>query len=67
MASRLQSQAFGLRFIHSIHDTNNYDRLKRWTWVIMVQTTSIHMCNAMQFTWTDLKIGSIGYYNMGRR
>ena len=32
MASRLQSQAFGLWFIHSIHGSNNYDRLKCWTW-----------------------------------
>ena len=26
--SRVQSQAFGLEFIHSIQDSNNYDRLK---------------------------------------
>ena len=65
--SRVQSQAFGLKFIHSIQGSNNYDGFKRWTWVIMVQTTSIQMCNAMQFTWTDLKIGFIGHYNMGRR
>ena len=35
--------------------------------LIMVQTTAKHMHNAMQFTWTDLKIGSMGHYNMGRR
>ena len=35
--------------------------------LIMVQTTAKHMHNAMQFTWTDLKVGSMGHYNMGRR
>ena len=35
--------------------------------LIMVQTTSIHMYNVMQFTWTNLKVGSMGHYNMGRR
>ena len=30
--SRVQSQAFGLEFIHSIQGSNNYDGLKRWTW-----------------------------------
>ena len=33
--------------------------------LIMVQTTTKHMHNAMQFTWIDLKVGSIGFYNMG--
>ncbi len=33
----------------------------------MVQTTAKHMHNAMQFTWTDLKVGSMGHYNMGKR
>ena len=59
--SRVQSQAFGLEFIHSIQGSNNYDGL------IMVQTTAKHMHNVMQFTWTDLKVGSMGHYNMGRR
>ena len=59
--SRVQSQAFGLEFIHSIQGSNNYDGL------IMVQTTAKHMHNAMQFTWTDLKESSMGHYNMGRR
>ena len=40
---RVQSQAFELEFIHNIQGSNNYDGLKRWTWVIIVQTTSIHM------------------------
>ena len=62
--SRVQSQAFGLEFIHSIQGSNNH---KRWTWVNMVQTTAKQMRNAMQFTWTDLKIGSMGHYNIGRR
>ena len=35
--------------------------------LIMVQTTAKHKHNAMQFTWNDLKVGSIGPYNMGRR
>ena len=35
--------------------------------LIMVQTTAKHMHNAMQLTWTDLKVGSMGHYNMGRR
>ena len=30
--SRIQSQTFGLEFIHSIQGSNNYDGLKRWTW-----------------------------------
>ena len=30
--SRVQSQAFGLEFIYSIQGSNNYDRLKHWTW-----------------------------------
>ena len=65
--SRVQSQAFGLEFIHSIQGSNNYDGLKRWTWVIMVQTTAKQIHNEMQFTWTGLKVGSMGHYNMGRR
>ena len=65
--SRVQSQAFGLEFIHSIQGSNNYDGLKRWTWVIMVQTMAKQIHNEMQFTWTDLKVGSMGHYNMGRR
>ena len=35
--------------------------------LIMVQTMAKHMHNAMQFTWTNLKVGSMGHYNMGRR
>ena len=35
--------------------------------IIMVQTTAKHMHNAMQLTWTDLKVSSMGHYNMGRR
>ena len=35
--------------------------------LIIVQTTAKHMHNAMQFTWTDLKVGFMGHYNMGRR
>ena len=35
--------------------------------LIMVQTTAKHMHNATQLTWTDLKVGSMGHYNMGRR
>ena len=46
---------------------NNYDGLKHWTWVIMVQTTAKQMHNEMQFTWIKLKVGSMGHYNMGRR
>ena len=65
--SRVQSYAFGLEFIHSIQGSNNHDGLKRWTWVIMVQTTAKQMHNAMQFTWTNLRVGSMGHYNMGRR
>ena len=33
----------------------------------MVQTMAKQMRNEMQFTWTDLKIGFMGHYNMGRR
>ena len=33
----------------------------------MVQTTAKQMRNEMQFTWTDLKVGSMSHYNMGRR
>ena len=65
--SRVQSHAFGFEFIHNIQGSNNHNGLKHWTWVIMVQTTAKHMHNAMQFTWTDLKVGSMGHYNMGRR
>ena len=35
--------------------------------LIMVQTMAKHMRNEMQFTWTNLKVGSMGHYNMGRR
>ena len=35
--------------------------------LIMVQTMAKHMHNAMQLTWTVLKIGSMSHYNMGRR
>ena len=35
--------------------------------LIMVQTTTKHMRNEMQFTWTNLKVGSMGHYNIGRR
>ena len=35
--------------------------------LIVVQTTTTPTHNAMQFTWTDLKVGSMGHYNMGRR
>ena len=35
--------------------------------LIMVQTTAKHMHNAMRFTWTDLKVGFMGHYNIGRR
>ena len=35
--------------------------------LIVVQTTAKHMHNAMQFTSTDLRVGSMGFYNMGRR
>ena len=35
--------------------------------LIMVQTTAKLKHNAMQFTWTDLKVGSVGCYYMGRR
>ena len=35
--------------------------------LIMVQTMAKHMYNAMQFRWTDLKVGSMGHYNMSRR
>ena len=65
--SRVQSQAFGFEFIHNIQGSNNHDELKHWTWVIMVQTTAKQMRNEMQFIWTDLKVGSMGHYNMGRR
>ena len=66
--SRVQSQAFGLEFIHSIQGSNNYDGPKRWTWASHdSKTMAKHMHNAMQFIWTDLKIGSMGHYNMGRR
>ena len=33
----------------------------------MVQTTAKQMRNEMSFTWTDLEVGSMGHYNMGRR
>ena len=33
----------------------------------MVQTMAKQMRNEMQFTWTDLKVGAMGHYNMGRR
>ena len=65
--SRVRWQAIGLQFIHSIQGSNNHDGHKRWTWVIMVQTTAKQMRNEMQFTWTDLKVGSMGHYNMDRR
>ena len=35
--------------------------------LIMVQTTAKHMHNAMKFTWIDLRVGFMGFYNMGRR
>ena len=35
--------------------------------LIMVQITAKHMHNAMQFTWADLKVGSMGHCDMGRR
>ena len=35
--------------------------------LIMIQTMAKQMCNEMQFTWTDLKVGFMGNYNMGRR
>ena len=35
--------------------------------LIMVQTMAKHMRNEMQFTWTNLKVGSMGHYNMRRR
>ena len=35
--------------------------------LIVVQTTAKHMRNEMQFTWTNLKVGSTGHYNIGRR
>ena len=65
--SRVQSHAFRFKFIHNIQGSNNHNGLKRWTWVIMVQTTAKQMRNEMQFTWTDLEVGSMGHYNMGRR
>ena len=65
--SRVQLQAFGFEFIHNIQGSNNYDGLKHWTWVIMVQTMAKQMHNEMQFTWTDPKVGSMGHCNMGRR
>lgn len=65
--SRVQSQALGLELIQIIQGSNNHDGLKRWTWIIMVQTMAKQMRNEMQFTWTDLKVGSMGHYNMGRR
>ena len=33
----------------------------------MVQTMAKQMHNEMQFTWADLKVGFMGYYNMCRR
>ena len=33
----------------------------------MVQATAKQMRNEMQFTWIDLKVGSMGHYSMGRR
>ena len=33
----------------------------------MVQKTAKHMHNEMQFTWTDLEVGYMGHYNMGKR
>ena len=33
----------------------------------MVQTTAKQMCNEMQFTLTNLMVGFMGHYNMGRR
>ena len=65
--SRVQSQAFGHEFIHSIQGSNNYDGPSVGLGLLMVQTMAKHMHNAMQFTWTNLKIGSMGHYNMGRR
>ena len=65
--SRVQSQAFRFEFIHNIQGSNNHNGLKRWTWVIMVQTMAKQMHNEMQFTWTDLKVGSMGHHNMSRR
>ena len=65
--SKVQSHAFRFEFIHNIQGSNNHNGLKRWTWVIMVQTTAKQMRNEMQFTWTDLEVGSMGHYNMGRR
>ena len=35
--------------------------------LLMVQTMAKHMHNAKQFTWTDLKVGSMDHYNMDRR
>ena len=35
--------------------------------LIMVQKTAKHMHNAMQLTWTDLKVSSIGHYKKGKR
>ena len=35
--------------------------------LIKVQTTAKHMCNEIQFAWTNLKLGFMGHYNMGRR
>ena len=65
--SRVQLQAFGFEFIHNIQGSNNHDELKHWTWIIMVQTTAKQMHNEMQFTWTDLKVGSMGHCNMDTR
>ena len=47
--SRVQSQAFGLEFIHSIQGSNNYDGLKHWTWAHH-GSNNIHthvQCNAI--------------------
>ena len=33
----------------------------------MVQITTKQMHNEMEFTCTNLKVGSMGHYNMGRR
>ena len=65
--SRVQSQAFGLEFIHSIQGSNNYDGSSIGLGLIMVQTMAKHMHNAMQLTWADLKVGFMGHCNMGKR
>ena len=49
MPSRVQSQAFGPEFIHSIQGSNNYDELKHWTWAHH-GSNNIHthvQCNAI--------------------